>query len=82
MSALIHWFCRAHQVKSLARDIYEQYFKVAQSVPRGIVAKLFNIASHLDSACKKHSNQVFSRNTIQILSLLDFSQIQIHVLSK
>ncbi|KAK2190392.1 hypothetical protein NP493_82g04009 [Ridgeia piscesae] len=46
------------KVKSLARDIYEQYFKVAQSVPRGIVAKLFNIASHLDSACKKHSNQI------------------------
>jgi len=75
MSALVQWFCRAHQVKSLARDIYEQYFKVAQSVPRGIVAKLFNIASHLDSACKKHSNQVLSGPCEKYHS--DFSELQV-----
>lgn len=40
-------------MKGLARDIYEKYFKAAQSQPRGIVAKLGNIVAQIEHACQK-----------------------------
>ena len=46
------------QVKGLARDIYDQYFVVAQATPRGVVAKLCAIVAQLESACDKHCSQV------------------------
>ena len=46
------------KVKELAREIYDQYFKVAQATPRGVVAKLCNIVSQLEAACEKHSCQI------------------------
>lgn len=41
------------KVKYLAHQIYEQYFRVAQAQPRGIVAKLGNIVAQIERACQK-----------------------------
>lgn len=41
------------KVKGLARDIYEKYFKAAQTQPRGVVAKLGNIVAQIERACQK-----------------------------
>ncbi|KAK3859367.1 hypothetical protein Pcinc_034518 [Petrolisthes cinctipes] len=41
------------KVKSLARDVYEKYFKAAQTQPRGVVAKLGNIVAQIERACQK-----------------------------
>lgn len=41
------------QVKGLARDVYEKYFKAAQTQPRGVVAKLGNIVAQIERACQK-----------------------------
>ena len=38
------------QVKSLARQLYEEYFREAEATPRGVVAKLKTIVKQLDSA--------------------------------
>uniref|UniRef100_A0A0K2TN15 E3 ubiquitin-protein ligase n=1 Tax=Lepeophtheirus salmonis TaxID=72036 RepID=A0A0K2TN15_LEPSM len=38
------------KVRNLALDIYEEYFKVAQSKPRGIVIRLSNLVTHIDNA--------------------------------
>nr|XP_045592410.1 E3 ubiquitin-protein ligase HECTD1-like isoform X9 [Procambarus clarkii] len=40
-------------VKSLARDVYDKYFKAAQTQPRGVVAKLGNIVAQIERACQK-----------------------------
>lgn len=40
-------------MKSLARDVYEKYFKAAQTQPRGVVAKLGNIVAQIERACQK-----------------------------
>ena len=45
-------------MKGLARDIYDQYFVIAQATPRGVVAKLCAIVAQLENACDKHSSQV------------------------
>ena len=52
------------KVRNHAREVYEKYFKAAQATPRGVVAKLCNIVSQLESACDKHSHhiQVVSSN--------------------
>ncbi len=41
------------KVKTLARDIYENHFRVAQSKPRGVVAKLTDIVSKMERACQQ-----------------------------
>ncbi|XP_069182470.1 E3 ubiquitin-protein ligase HECTD1 isoform X17 [Procambarus clarkii] len=41
------------KVKSLARDVYDKYFKAAQTQPRGVVAKLGNIVAQIERACQK-----------------------------
>ena len=41
------------QVKVLAQEIYDKYFKVAQAQPRGVVAKLGNIVAQIERACQK-----------------------------
>ena len=38
------------KVKSLAKDIYDNHFKVAQSQPRGVVAKLKLIVDEMNKA--------------------------------
>ena len=40
----------AFQVKSLARQLYDEYFREAEATPRGVVAKLKSIVKQLDSA--------------------------------
>lgn len=46
-------FLPIFQVKGLAQDIYEKYFKAAQTQPRGVVAKLGNIVVQIERACQK-----------------------------
>lgn len=49
------------KVKGLARDIYEKYFKAAQTQPRGVVAKLGNIVAQIERACQKQVIHVNKR---------------------
>jgi E3 ubiquitin-protein ligase HECTD1 len=46
------------QVKNQARDIYEQYFRAAEAMPRGVVAKIRIIVQQLEAACAKQITQV------------------------
>ncbi|XKL65492.1 hypothetical protein PGB90_008912 [Kerria lacca] len=41
------------RIKSMASEIYDKYFKVAQAQPRGVVAKLGAIVAQIDRACQK-----------------------------
>lgn len=41
------------QVKNLARDLYNRYFKVAQAIPRGAVSKLSNIVRTIEEALEE-----------------------------
>ncbi|XP_044733919.1 E3 ubiquitin-protein ligase HECTD1 isoform X2 [Chrysoperla carnea] len=43
------------KVHQEALNIYNTYFKVAQSQPRGVVAKLGNIVAQMERACQKQS---------------------------
>ena len=43
------------KVRCTAKDIYENHFKIAQSKPRGIVAKLTQIVSLIEKACQKQA---------------------------
>lgn len=42
-----------YQVKNLSRDLYNRFFKAAQSVPRGSVAKLSNIVRKIEEALEE-----------------------------
>lgn len=57
------------QVKNLARELYNRYFKVAQAIPRGAVAKLSNIVrlieESLEEQCIPHQSDTISRTTWQ-----------------
>ncbi|XP_050406417.1 E3 ubiquitin-protein ligase HECTD1 isoform X3 [Patella vulgata] len=46
------------KVRSVARDLYEDYFREAEAKPRGVVAKLFTIVQQLEAACAKHISQI------------------------
>lgn len=41
------------QVKNMARDLYNRYFKAAQAVPRGAVAKLSNIVRQIEASLEE-----------------------------
>lgn len=41
------------QVKNMARDLYNRYFKAAQAVPRGAVAKLSNIVKQIEESLEE-----------------------------
>ena len=41
------------RVKSTAKLIYENYFRVAQATPRGVDATLANIVTKIDTNCQK-----------------------------
>lgn len=41
------------QVKNLARDLYNRYFKAAQAIPRGAVAKLSSIVRQIEMALEE-----------------------------
>jgi len=55
------------KVKRLAHDIYEQYFRAAQAVPRGVVATLCAVVARLNAACEKHNTQSRDVNRSTIL---------------
>ena len=42
----------------MAREIYEQYFRAAEAMPRGVVAKIRNIVQQLEAACAMQISQV------------------------
>ncbi|WAR20557.1 HECD1-like protein [Mya arenaria] len=46
------------KVRLLARDLYNEYFKVAESTPRGVVNKMKVIVQQLEAACAKQITQV------------------------
>ena len=57
------------QVKTLARELYDQHFRAAQAKPRGVVAKLCSIVDRLEKACEKHSSVIkVSASIILVLS--------------
>ncbi|XP_065207160.1 E3 ubiquitin-protein ligase HECTD1 isoform X3 [Planococcus citri] len=41
------------KINTMATEIYDKYFKVAQAQPRGVVAKLGAIVAQIDRACQK-----------------------------
>ncbi|XP_055386638.1 E3 ubiquitin-protein ligase Ufd4 isoform X2 [Condylostylus longicornis] len=45
-----------NQVKHLARDLYNRYFKAAQAVPRGAVAKLATIVKQIENSLEDQHN--------------------------
>ncbi|XP_045131786.1 E3 ubiquitin-protein ligase HECTD1-like isoform X6 [Portunus trituberculatus] len=55
------------KVKGLAQDIYEKYFKAAQTQPRGVVAKLGNIVAQIERACQKQTSNKGSSEWSEIL---------------
>lgn len=53
------------KVHQEALNIYNTYFKVAQSQPRGVVAKLGNIVAQMERACQKQSQQNSWKDVLQ-----------------
>ncbi|XP_045579550.1 E3 ubiquitin-protein ligase HECTD1 isoform X9 [Salmo salar] len=45
------------KVKTMARDLYDDHFKAVESMPRGVVVTLRNIATQLESAWELHTNK-------------------------
>ncbi|XP_052475722.1 E3 ubiquitin-protein ligase HECTD1 isoform X7 [Carassius gibelio] len=45
------------RVKTTARDLYDDHFKAVESMPRGVVVTLRNIATQLESAWELHTNR-------------------------
>lgn len=48
------------QVKNKARDLYNRYFKAAQAVPRGAVAKLTKIVQQMEQAVDEQCSDRFA----------------------
>lgn len=59
------------QVKNLARDLYNRYFKVAQAIPRGAVAKLSNIVRTIEEALEA---QMYQQDMIAIASKITWQE--------
>ncbi|XP_074441184.1 E3 ubiquitin-protein ligase HECTD1 isoform X21 [Larus michahellis] len=45
------------KVRTMARDLYDDHFKAVESMPRGVVVTLRNIATQLESAWELHTNR-------------------------
>ncbi|GAB0092249.1 E3 ubiquitin-protein ligase Ufd4 [Sergentomyia squamirostris] len=52
------------QVKNMARDIYNRYFKAAQAVPRGAVATLAVIVREIETALEEQYSMAVARQAI------------------
>lgn len=52
----------------MARDLYDDHFKAVESMPRGVVVTLRNIATQLESSWELHTN----RQVCQALLFSDF----------
>lgn len=48
------------KVRTLARELYEQYFRAAEASPRGIVARIKNIVHRLEASYAKQISQIKS----------------------
>lgn len=46
----------------MARDLYDDHFKAVESMPRGVVVTLRNIATQLESAWELHTNRQVELN--------------------
>lgn len=46
------------KVKQQARELYEEHFRAAEAMPRGVVAKIKHIVQQLEAACAKQISQV------------------------
>lgn len=44
----------------MARDLYDDHFKAVESMPRGVVVTLRNIATQLESSWELHTNRQVS----------------------
>nr|XP_033808050.1 E3 ubiquitin-protein ligase HECTD1 isoform X8 [Geotrypetes seraphini] len=47
------------KVRTMARDLYDDHFKAVESMPRGVVVTLRNIATQLESAWELHTNRQY-----------------------
>ncbi|CAI5764132.1 E3 ubiquitin-protein ligase HECTD1 isoform X1 [Podarcis lilfordi] len=47
------------KVRTMARDLYDDHFKAVESMPRGVVVTLRNIATQLESSWELHTNRQF-----------------------
>uniref|UniRef100_A0AAY4A3M0 E3 ubiquitin-protein ligase n=1 Tax=Denticeps clupeoides TaxID=299321 RepID=A0AAY4A3M0_9TELE len=45
------------KVKTMARELYDDHFKAVESMPRGVVVTLRNIATQLESAWELHTHR-------------------------
>ncbi|XP_075699792.1 E3 ubiquitin-protein ligase HECTD1 isoform X12 [Rhinoderma darwinii] len=45
------------KVRTMARDLYDDHFKAVESMPRGVVVTLRNIATQLESSWELHTNK-------------------------
>uniref|UniRef100_A0A6M2E2R0 E3 ubiquitin-protein ligase n=1 Tax=Xenopsylla cheopis TaxID=163159 RepID=A0A6M2E2R0_XENCH len=53
------------QIKTLANDLYNRYFRAAQAIPRGAVAKLVTIVSQIEKACQKqYQNATLDKDSV------------------
>ncbi|XP_055588609.1 E3 ubiquitin-protein ligase Ufd4 isoform X2 [Uranotaenia lowii] len=56
------------QVKNIARDLYNRYFKAAQAVPRGAVAKLCTIVRQIECALEEQCAPRTRNQDIQLIT--------------
>lgn len=63
----------------MAREIYEQYFRAAEAMPRGVVAKIRNIVQQLEAACAMQISQVRVGNSLLSRHVPQASQTEILV---
>lgn len=50
----------SRKVRTMARDLYDDHFKAVESMPRGVVVTLRNIATQLESSWELHTNRQVS----------------------
>ena len=58
------------QVKSLAREIYNEYFKKAETMPRSVVCTMQKIVQKLEGSCAKQITQVKVRHIDFIIAVI------------
>ena len=70
------------QVRTLAKELYDQHFRAAQAKPRGVVAKLCSIVERLEKACEKHSSVIMvSIGAIIVIVLYNAADVRSIVLT-
>lgn len=59
----------------MARDLYDDHFKAVESMPRGVVVTLRNIATQLESAWELHANRQVSISPLFLMCDISGNQI-------